>query len=92
MVVTWAKEEEGRIRERKKRVEENGSALEHAQEGLALRLDRILICSRKDVRFRDGCSTIRRQGSLCEALYSGRVSRRHHRVRGNWVMMNFPFD
>jgi hypothetical protein len=49
-VVTCAKEEEGRIRERKSRVEENGRALEHAQEGLDRCLERILICNRKEVR------------------------------------------
>jgi hypothetical protein len=46
-VVTCAKEEEGRIRERKRRVEENGRALEHAQDGLDRCLERILICKRK---------------------------------------------
>jgi hypothetical protein len=41
VVVICAKEEVGRIRERKSSVEENGIVLEHPQDGLDLCLDRI---------------------------------------------------
>lgn len=41
VVVICAKEEEGRIRDRKSRVEENGRFLEHAQDGLDRCLERI---------------------------------------------------
>lgn len=44
VVVICAKEEEGRIRDRRSRVEENGRFLEHAQEGLNRCLERIWIC------------------------------------------------
>lgn len=47
VVMICAKEEVGRIRERKSSVEENGIVLEHPQDGLDLWLDRILICNRK---------------------------------------------
>ena len=47
VVVTWAKEEEGRIRERKRRVEENGRVLEHAQDDFARCLARIAICQKE---------------------------------------------
>ena len=40
----WAKEEEGRISDRKRKAEEKGSDLEHPQDGFACRLERIFMC------------------------------------------------
>jgi len=48
-VVICAKEEVGRINERKRRVEENGSVLEHAQDGLNRCRECILICNPKRI-------------------------------------------
>jgi hypothetical protein len=43
----WAKEQEGRIIERKSRVEENGNVLAHAQDGLDRCLERIFDIQQK---------------------------------------------
>lgn len=47
VAVIWAKEEEGRIIERKSRVEENGNVLKHAQDGLDRCLERIFDIQQK---------------------------------------------
>jgi hypothetical protein len=47
--VIWAKEEVGRISERKRRVEENGSVLEHPQDGVNRCRECILICNPKRI-------------------------------------------
>jgi hypothetical protein len=47
VAVIWAKEEEGRIIERKSRVEENGNVLAHAQDGLDRCLERIFDIQQK---------------------------------------------
>jgi hypothetical protein len=49
VAVIWAKEEVGRINERKRRVEENGSVLEHPQDGRNRCRECILICNQKRV-------------------------------------------
>jgi hypothetical protein len=47
VAVIWAKEEVGRINERKRRVEENGSVLEHPQYSRNRCRECILICHQK---------------------------------------------
>ncbi len=54
VVVICAKEEAGRISERKRSVEENGSVLEHPQDGLECCLEGMLICTRKEPMLKEG--------------------------------------
>jgi hypothetical protein len=61
VAVICAKDEEGRISERKSRVEENGSVLAHPQDGPDRCLDRILICNRKVYSLKKGRSKTPRQ-------------------------------
>ena len=49
VVAICAKVEEGRIRERKSRVEENGNVLAHAQDGLDRCLERIFDMQQKQI-------------------------------------------
>jgi hypothetical protein len=55
VVVIWAKEEVGRISDRKRSVEENDcSLLEHPQGGPGRCLERMLICGQKIIFIKEG--------------------------------------
>jgi hypothetical protein len=92
VAVIWAKEEEGRIIERKSRDEENWNVLAHAQDGLDRCLERIFDMQQDKICCRSRRSGNARRLGWDEHVYFGRVSRRHHHFLESMMNLTLTFD